>query len=252
LKKRSEKYLRSCDLARAAGISTQQIRNYEAWGFIPRAERGAQGYRQYNQQHLRALLVVRSAIQNIGWQSAFAIMQAIHNNEISQATALINARHAAIHQRRLEIEAMLKIFRHTASTLAPDNEVLPHKRRHSHIHEAARAAGVRVSAVRFWEERGLLQPTRDKENRYRLYDAEQVRRLQIVALLRKTGYDFAAIESVLNQIANGTPEQAIQAAEQRLKDLAEESRRCVETTALFWDYLQSYSPIPNNFPSASS
>jgi DNA-binding transcriptional MerR regulator len=235
-----KKYLRSCDLARAAGISTQQIRNYEAWGFIPRVERGPQGYRQYTQQHLKALLVVRTAIRAIGWQSAFTIMQALHSDESSRAMALINARHADIHQRRLETEAMLKIFRSTANALTAESEEYHRRSRHSYVREAARAAGVRVSAVRFWEERGLLQPIRDKENHYRLYDAEQIRRLQIVALLRKTGYDFATIESVINQIATGTPEQAIHAAEQRLQEIAEESRRCVEITALLWEYIQSY------------
>jgi hypothetical protein len=41
-------------------------------------------------------------------------------------------------------------------------------------------------------------------------------------------------------MAIGTPEQAIQAAEQQLKELSSESRRCVETTALFWEYILSY------------
>jgi DNA-binding transcriptional MerR regulator len=92
--------------------------------------------------------------------------------------------------------------------------------------------------LRFWEEQGLLQPTRDKTSGYRLYDAEQVRNVQIITLLRKANYDMGAIHTVLTQLTVGSPEQALIAAENRLKDLAEESRRCVAAIALLWQYVE--------------
>lgn len=106
-----------------------------------------------------------------------------------------------------------------------------------HIGEVARSVGIPTSSVRFWQSRGLLQPGRDKTNRYRVYDAEEVRRLQVVALLRKANYDFEAIANVLNQLAHGTSEEALIAAEQRLKGLAEQSRCCAEATAMLWQYI---------------
>ena len=42
--------LRTIDLARAAGISVQQVRNYEALGLLPSASRSKSGYRLYTQQ----------------------------------------------------------------------------------------------------------------------------------------------------------------------------------------------------------
>lgn len=92
--------------------------------------------------------------------------------------------------------------------------------------------------MRFWEEQGLIHPARDSTNRYRLYDEQQIRLLQVVVLLRKAGYGFKAIRTILEQLASGTPEQAITAAENRLKELAERSRRCVEATAALWAYLR--------------
>jgi DNA-binding transcriptional MerR regulator len=97
---------------------------------------------------------------------------------------------------------------------------------------------VRVSAIRFWEAQGLLEPTRDPASGYRRYNDEQVRRLQVVVLLRQGGYDFLAIRAVLDELAAGRPGKAIAAAEQRLKDLADASRRCAEATAVFWGYVQ--------------
>ena len=48
-------YLRTRDLALAGHISVQQVRNYEANGLIPLAQRSPSGYRLYTQQHLAAL-----------------------------------------------------------------------------------------------------------------------------------------------------------------------------------------------------
>ena len=84
---------------------------------------------------------------------------------------------------------------------------------HAHIAEhlpvsaAARRAGVHVSAPRFWEQQGLLQPLREQGSRYRLYDEQQLRRLRIVALLRQANYDFAAIRATLDELEAGQPQR---------------------------------------------
>jgi len=235
-----EKALRPVDLARSIGVSTQAVRNYERWGFLPEAERGPQGYRLYSQQHLHALRTSRSLIAGFGWEHTLRIMQYIHQNDLAGALAVIDARHAAIHQSRREVEETLDILRTIARDLPHSSEgsavrKSPHYFR---IGEAARRVGVRVSAARFWEEQGLIQPIRESSSRYRLYDEKQIRILQTVALLRKTGYGFETIGAVLAQLASGAPEQVLAAAENRHKELVETSCRCVEATALLWAYIE--------------
>jgi DNA-binding transcriptional MerR regulator len=61
--------------------------------------------------------------------------------------------------------------------------------------------------------------------------------LQIVTLLRKTGYNLEATRTVLSRLATGIPQQALQAAQQRLNDLSATSRRCAEATAAAWEYM---------------
>jgi DNA-binding transcriptional MerR regulator len=231
-----KKTLRPIDLARAVGISAQAVRDYERLGFLPVAERGSQGYRQYGSQHLQAIRAARTMIAGFGWEHALHIMRAIHQNDLTTALALIDARHASIHASRCEVETMLEALQAISSELPPATGAFGSKKLLS-IGEVARRVGVRVSAIRFWEEQGLVRPVRDKRNRYRLYDEQQLRLLQIVTLLRKTGYNLEATRSILSRLATGTPQQALQAAQQRLTDLSAASRRCAEATAAAWEYM---------------
>jgi DNA-binding transcriptional MerR regulator len=236
------KALRPVDLARAVGLSTQAVRNYEHWGFLPPAERGLQGYRLYGQHHLHAIRTARSLISGFGWERARRIMQHIHQGELPSAFAVIDEYHAVIHQSRREVEETLGALQAIVTAL-PAVTAVGGKSKQFHIGEIARYTGVRVSAIRFWEEQGLIHPARDKTNRYRLYDEQHIRLLQVLALLRKTGYGIEAARIVLTQLARGTPEQALAAAENRLREQAEASRRCIEATAVMWTYLQEQAGL---------
>jgi DNA-binding transcriptional MerR regulator len=57
-----EKYLRSGDLARRAGVSTDTLRNYERKGLLARPRRSANGYREYPASDLDRVRLVRSAL----------------------------------------------------------------------------------------------------------------------------------------------------------------------------------------------
>ena len=233
-----KKALRSIDLARDVGLSTQVIRDYERYGFIPPVERGPQGYRLYRPQHLHALRIARVLIAGYGWEHALHIMQHVHAHDLSSILPEIDARHAALHQSRREVEETLKALQTLSTTLPPRYEGSTSAKL-LYIRDVAQRAGVRVSAIRFWEAQGLVQPRRDKSSKYRLYNEQHVRTLQVIALLRRANYGFEAIRSVLEQLASGTPEQVLLAAENRLKELMERSRRCTEATAKLWEYLSS-------------
>lgn len=57
-----EKYLRSGDLARLAGLSSDTLRNYERKGLLARPRRSANGYREYPASDLERVRLVRSAL----------------------------------------------------------------------------------------------------------------------------------------------------------------------------------------------
>src|SRR5262245_28210176 len=100
-------YLRTHDLALAGRISVQQVRNYEASGLIPKAQRSPSGYRLYTQHHLAALKTARSLARGYGWQRTSKIMQALHRSNLSAALATIDERHAELASKRLQVEQTL-------------------------------------------------------------------------------------------------------------------------------------------------
>ena len=230
--------LRTVDLARAARISVQQVRNYEASGFIPPAERSKSGYRLYTQRHLAALTTARSLIGGYGWQRTPAIMQAVHQGNLSAALATIDTRHAELASKRLQVEQTLSALHALAAQPAPvQSSRHPQRFR---VGEAARQVGVRVSALHFWEQQSLLHPVREQGSRYRLYDEQQMRRLRVVVLLREAGYDFNVILSVLDELAAGRPEKAIVAVEKRREELARTSWVCIEALTFFQRYVSEF------------
>jgi len=230
--------LRTIDLAKAAGISVQQVRNYEALGLLPQASRSKSGYRLYTQHHLAALKTARSLVGGYGWQRMPAIMQALHRGDLSAALATIDSRHAELASKRLQVEQTLSALRALAAQSTPlQSSRHPQRFR---VGEAAKQVGVRVSALHFWEQQGLLHPLRDQYSRYRLYDEQQMCRLRVVVLLREAGYGFNVILLVLDELAAGRPEQAIVAVEKRREELARTSWVCIEALTFFQRYVREF------------
>ncbi len=231
-------YLRTTDLAQAIQVSVQQVRNYEADGFIPAVERSPTGYRRYTRQHLEALKTTRHLIKGYGWARTRDIMQAVHQGRLTDALVLIDERHAELCRTRLHLEQTLSAL----SLLTTQLPVASHPRLSQRVRvgTAANRVGVRVSALRFWEQQGLLHPIREKESRYRLYDEKQLRRLQVVALLRQANYDFEAIRTTLHEMEAGHPQRAVAAVEKRRTDLAAMSWACLRGMAAFYDYVNEF------------
>ena len=64
------------------------------------------------------------------------------------------------------------------------------------INEVEKITGITSKNIRFYEKRGLLNPNRNAENRYRQYSHQDVRRLKEIKLLRKLGIGLADIQSI--------------------------------------------------------
>ncbi|HEY0754293.1 MAG TPA: MerR family transcriptional regulator [Ktedonobacteraceae bacterium] len=232
--------LRTSDLAQAGHMSVQQVRNYEASGLIPQAQRSSNGYRLYTQQHLAALKTVKSMVHGYGWQRTAVIMHALHRGDLSAALAAIDERHAELASKRCQIEQTLAALRTLAAGSASQSRSSRPQR--FRVGEAAREVGVRVSALHFWEQQSLLQPVREQGSRYRLYDEQQMRRLRVVVLLRGAGYTFKVIVSVLDELAADRPEKAIVAVEKRREELTRTSWACIEALTLFQHYVSEFGP----------
>jgi DNA-binding transcriptional MerR regulator len=231
-------FLRTKDLAQAVHVSVQQVRNYEASGFIPAAERSATGYRRYTEQHLAAIKAAKQLIGGYGRQRAQQIMQAVHGGRLPDALALIDERHGELDRTRGQLEQTLAALGVLAAQLPSETHGRFGER--LRVGAAAQLVGVRVSALRFWEQQGLLHPVREHNSNYRLYDAHQLRRLRIVALLRQANHDFVVIRTTLHELEEGQPQRAVAAIEQRRIELARMSWRCMQAMAALYAYINEF------------
>ena len=66
--------------------------------------------------------------------------------------------------------------------------------------EASEALGISMDALRNWERNGLLTVKR-KNNGYRVYTDEDIRRLKIIRSLRCANYSLEAILRLLRQLS---------------------------------------------------
>ncbi|GBF06137.1 transcriptional regulator, MerR family [Deinococcus aerius] len=229
---------RTVDLARASGLSVQGVRQYEHWGFLPPVDRTASGQRRYEGRHLDALLTARVLRGGYSWKIALQVMRAVHAGDLVGALREADRRHAGLHRRRGEVLATIEALNVT-SRAAPARLRLPRGRPSAlRVGEAARHVGEKVSTLHYWETRGLVVPLRDPRTGYRLYDAPRLRQVEIVALLRRAGYDFASVRRVLDEVSTGRLENVLGAAQARLTQLDEDTRKCVAATAALWAYLE--------------
>lgn len=72
------------------------------------------------------------------------------------------------------------------------------------IGEVARRAGIRTSAIRYYESVGLL-PEPPRVNGHRRYDPSIIQRLAVLHLAQGAGFTVAEIEILFNGFASDTP-----------------------------------------------
>ena len=99
------------------------------------------------------------------------------------------------------------------------------------IGDIARASGVKVTTIRFYETRGLLPaPPRSPGNR-RLYGPADIARLQFIRHARDLGFPLEAVEALL--VLSDDPTRPCGEVDAIARtQLAEVDRRIVQLTAL--------------------
>lgn len=197
--------LRPVDLARAHGLSTQAVRNYEEAGVLPPAARTPAGHRAYTPRHALALAAFLALVPGHGHATATAVMRAVNRDAADEAFRLIDQSHARLLEDRRTLEAVERALGDLSP--APRTTAEPGGPAGRFIGPLARELGIRPATLRKWEAAGLVRPRRDPLTGYRVYDGAAVRDAGLAHQLRRGGYPLERIAALLERVrAAGGPE----------------------------------------------
>ncbi|WP_010267925.1 MerR family transcriptional regulator [Paenibacillus senegalensis] len=191
---------RTAEIAHRFGIHPNTVRLYEELGLIPRPERKANGYRVFTDFHVEQLKLARTALevevlQNGLRKQAIAIIKASSAGNFDKAIHLTERYGQQIKTEQTNAEEAIAI---AEKLLSGENQERSNARLTRR--ETADLLQISIDALRNWEMNGLLTVKR-KQNGYRVYSDQDIRRLKMIRALRCANYSLAAILRMLNALS---------------------------------------------------
>ncbi len=199
------KTYRTSDMARVGGVHVNTVRQYEALGYLPPVPRNRTNqYRQFSEQHLDQMRVIRMALR-VSWlggeigRMAIEVIRLGASGELSGALGRARDLAARVQAEHDQAEAAASALEAWATDPPPDSE-----RTRLTIGQAADVLDVTVDMLHNWERDGLIRDVlRDPKNNYRLYGPPQIARLRVIRTLRKARYSTMSILRMLLHLDAG-------------------------------------------------
>lgn len=187
---------KTAEIARHIGIHPNTVRLYEELELIPKPEREPNGYRVFTDFHLEQFQLARMALkvevlQNGLRKKAIDIIKTSAHGDFDQAIRLTKSYLQQIKIEQRNAEEAIEIAEQLWSGSKPETDSACFTRK-----ETAGHLQISMDALRNWEMNGLLTVKR-KQNGYRVYTDEDIRRLKIIRSLRCANYSLAAILRML-------------------------------------------------------
>lgn len=190
---------KTSQVAQIIGVHPNTIRLYEKLGLIPMPERLPNGYRVFTDFHIEQCRLVRIAfkvevLQNGLRKKIIQMIKASADKDFDMALLLINEYIEQVRQERKNAEEAIDIVN---QLLSGTEMAYSHSLRRG---EVSRELGISVDTLRNWELNGLLTVKR-RQNGYRVYTDDDIKRLKIIRSLRCASYSLEAILRLLNQLS---------------------------------------------------
>lgn len=183
-------------IAKKLNVSTTTLRRYEDQGLVPEVPRTPSNRRCYTDIHVQAFITIRALLQGYEIPVVYDVMRKIKARQIEDALWSINQEQHNTQTEKHRLEDVLRMFRNADLSKYNDLEVTNAMT----IGEVAQMAGVKPSAIRHWEQEGLITSNRNKDNGYRLYTVTELRKIILISSLRKTVYYIENMKQLLNEI----------------------------------------------------
>lgn len=184
-------------IAEYLGVSTTTLRRYEDQGLIPEVPRTNSNHRYYTQIHFQAFITIRALLEGYEIPIVYKVMRKIKDQKIKTAFWLINEQQYEIEKEKKRVEEILQMIK---STHFKDYGKIIIVKDDMTIGEVAEIAGVNTSAIRHWEKEGLICSERDKENGYRIFSTNELRKILLISSLRKTVYYIDNMRELLDDL----------------------------------------------------
>jgi DNA-binding transcriptional MerR regulator len=172
---------------------------YEKWGLIPKPERKENGYRIFTDLHIQQIRIARTAFQIEILQGGLRkkivdMVKASAAGDFEKAIVLTREYLEQLGKEQQNAEEAIQIVQNIMSGSSKRNP-LSMKRK-----EVSEYLGISMDTLRNWEMNGLLTVKR-KENGYRVYTEDDIRKLKIIRSLRCANYSLEAILHLLDQLS---------------------------------------------------
>lgn len=191
---------RTTEVAQIIGIHPNTVRLYEELELIPKPARRKNGYRMFTDFHIAQFRLARTALkvevlQNGLRKKAIDIIKTSATGNIEGAEKITKSYLRQIKQEQRNAEEAIEIVKHL---LSGDEQEIGKL----HLTRKQMAAYLQISmdTLRNWELNGLLTVKR-KQNGYRVYSDEDIRRLKIIRSLRCANYSLSAILRMLSELS---------------------------------------------------
>lgn len=186
------------EVAKIIGIHPNTVRMYEQWGLIPKAERKPNRYREFTEFHIEQLRLARIAFQIEILQNGLRkqIVNAVKcsaERDFDKALYLTREYKKQVLSEMDNAKAAIRITEHILSGQFSEGSISLKRK------EVSEYLNIPMDTLRNWELNGLLKVKR-MQNKYRIYDDNDIERLQIIRTLRCANYSLEAILRMLNAL----------------------------------------------------
>lgn len=209
-------YYKPKEIAKALNVSTSALRHYESWGIVPAPQREKNGYRKYTEVHFAYFRCIRALFPTVDMGLISKMLLHVQKKEMNQALWIMNEVQANLYQEKKVAEQTFELLH--SSDLLTRIEQAKFKNTMT-IGQIAKRVNVATSAIRYWENAGLIEPMRDPENGYRLYNQTHLRQILLIRIMRNTIYSMETMKNIVKAVEHSSIEQAKKVTREALETL---------------------------------
>ncbi|RPF47821.1 DNA-binding transcriptional MerR regulator [Hydrogenoanaerobacterium saccharovorans] len=185
-------------VAKKVRVHPNTVRKYEDLGFISKPIRKENGYRVFTDLHLEQFKLARIAfqievLQNGLRKKAVSIVKLSALCEFDKAIGLTEN---YIFSIETEIENANEAVKMVKELLRGGNRKNSNTLKRKEVSDML---GITMDTLRNWEMNGLFKVKR-RENGYRIYTDEDIRKLKIIRSLKCANYSLSAILRMMNAL----------------------------------------------------